>query len=128
MFFENLMAMWLSVLSEKYFFVTYYENSYTVIIWLCTSIWCIWKIIIFAQFSWKNDVRLFSGSDVIYILRSALPTCYVKFRYFDDLNLIAFCEMVDWRKMFSIISRRDNCQRSSASQISDTSREGIEPE
>ena len=31
-----------------------------------------------------------------------------------------FCDMVDQRKAFSLISSRDHCQRSSPSRISDT--------
>ena len=31
-----------------------------------------------------------------------------------------FCGMVNWRKVFSLISSRDHCQRSSPSRISDT--------
>ena len=38
-----------------------------------------------------------------------------------------FCGMVDRRKAFSLISSRDNCQRSSPSRISDTPRAGFEP-
>ena len=36
-----------------------------------------------------------------------------------------FCGMVDQRKTFSLISSRDNCQRSSPSRISDTPRAGF---
>ena len=38
-----------------------------------------------------------------------------------------FCGMVDWRKMFSLISSQDHCQRYSPSRISDTTRAGFEP-
>ena len=39
-----------------------------------------------------------------------------------------FCGMVDRRKVFSLISSRDDCQRSSSpSRISDMPREGFEP-
>ena len=38
-----------------------------------------------------------------------------------------YCGMVDRRKVFSLISSRDHCQRSSTSQISDTPRAGFEP-
>ena len=38
-----------------------------------------------------------------------------------------FCGMVDRRKVFSLISSRDHCQRSSPSRISDTPRAGFEP-
>ena len=38
-----------------------------------------------------------------------------------------FCGMVDQRKMFSLISSWDHCQRSSPSQISDTPQAGFEP-
>ena len=38
-----------------------------------------------------------------------------------------FCGMVDQRKAFSLISSRDNCQRSSPLQISDTPQAGFEP-
>ena len=35
-----------------------------------------------------------------------------------------FCDMVDRRKVFSLISSLDHCQRSSPSRISDTPRAG----
>ena len=38
-----------------------------------------------------------------------------------------FCGIVDRRKVFSLISSRDHCQRSSPSRISDTPRAGFEP-
>ena len=38
-----------------------------------------------------------------------------------------FYGMVDWRKVFSIISSRDYCQRSSPSRISNTPQAGFEP-
>ena len=38
-----------------------------------------------------------------------------------------FCGMVDRRKVISLISSRDHCQRSSLSRISDTPRVGFEP-
>ena len=38
-----------------------------------------------------------------------------------------FYGMVHERKAFSLISRRDHCQRSSPSRISDTRRVGFEP-
>ena len=38
-----------------------------------------------------------------------------------------FCGMVDRRKVLSLISSRNHCQRSSPSPISDTSRVGLEP-
>ena len=38
-----------------------------------------------------------------------------------------FCGMVDRRKVFSLISSWDHCQRSSPSRISDTPRAGFEP-
>ena len=38
-----------------------------------------------------------------------------------------FCGMVDRRKVFSLISSRDHCQRSSPSRISDMPRAGYEP-
>ena len=38
-----------------------------------------------------------------------------------------FCGMVDRRKVFSLISSRDHCQRSSPSRISDTPQAGFEP-
>ena len=37
-----------------------------------------------------------------------------------------FCGMVDRRKVFSLISSRDHCQRSSPSQISDTPQAGCD--
>ena len=37
-----------------------------------------------------------------------------------------FCGMVDRRKVFSLISSREHCQRSSPSRISDTPRAGLE--
>ena len=38
-----------------------------------------------------------------------------------------FCGMVDRRKTYSLISKKDDCQRSSPSRISDTPRAGFEP-
>ena len=38
-----------------------------------------------------------------------------------------FCGMVDRQKMFSLISSRNHCQRSSPSQISDTPQARFEP-
>ena len=38
-----------------------------------------------------------------------------------------FCGMVDRRKVFSLISSWDHCQRSSPLQISDMPRAGFEP-
>ena len=38
----------------------------------------------------------------------------------------SLCGMVDQRKVLSLISSRDHCQRSSPSRISDTSRAGFE--
>ena len=38
-----------------------------------------------------------------------------------------FCDMVGQRKAFSLISRRDHCQWSSPSRISDTPQAGFEP-
>ena len=38
-----------------------------------------------------------------------------------------FCGMVDRRNVFSLISSRDHCQRSSPSRILDTSRAGFKP-
>ena len=38
-----------------------------------------------------------------------------------------FCGIVDRRKVFSLVSSRDHCQRSSPSRISDTPRAGFEP-
>ena len=43
------------------------------------------------------------------------------------IELNCFCSMIDQRKAFSFISSRDDCQRSSPSRISDTSRVGFEP-
>ena len=45
----------------------------------------------------------------------------------DDNNDEFFCGMVDRRKAFSLISSRDDCQRSSPSRISETARAGFEP-
>ena len=41
--------------------------------------------------------------------------------------LIFFCGMVDSRKVFSLISSQDHCQRSSLLQISDMPEAGFEP-
>ena len=38
----------------------------------------------------------------------------------DDDDDELFCGMVDRRKVFSLISSRDHCERSSSSRISDT--------
>ena len=42
-------------------------------------------------------------------------------------NYLFFCGMVDQRKVFSLISSRDHCQRSSPSRTSDTPRAGFKP-
>ena len=39
----------------------------------------------------------------------------------DELMMNYFCRMIDRRKLLSLISRRDHCQRFSSPQISDTS-------
>ena len=56
------------------------------------------------------------------ILKSILSNIVNKY---DELN--CFCGMVDRRKTFSLISRRENCQRSSPSRISDTPQAGFKP-
>ena len=43
------------------------------------------------------------------------------------MMMTCFCSMVDLRKAFSLISSRDQCQRSSPSRISDTPLTGFEP-
>ena len=48
-----------------------------------------------------------------------------KFIARDELN--CFCGMADQRKASSLISRREHCQRSSPSRISDTPPAGFEP-
>ena len=45
----------------------------------------------------------------------------------DDELMNWFCGMVDRRITFSLISSRDDCQRSSPSRINDTPRAGFEP-
>ena len=45
----------------------------------------------------------------------------------DDDDDDGFCGIVDQRKVFSLVSSRDHCQRSSPSRISDTLRAGFEP-
>ena len=59
--------------------------------------------------------------------------------FFDDIinitnfnpNLLmmmnCFCDIVDQRKAFSLISNQDHCQRLSPSRISDTPPAGFEP-
>ena len=47
--------------------------------------------------------------------------------YDDDDDDDGFCGMVDRQKAYSLIFSRDHCQRSSTSQISDTSQAGFEP-
>ena len=39
----------------------------------------------------------------------------------------SFCDMLDRRKAFILISSRDHCQRSTPTRISDTPRAGFEP-
>ena len=43
------------------------------------------------------------------------------------LMMKCFCDMVDQRKVFSLISSRDHCQRSSPLRISDTPQARFEP-
>ena len=45
----------------------------------------------------------------------------------DDDDDDGFCGIVDQRKVFSLVSSRDHCQRSSPSRISETPRAGFEP-
>ena len=45
----------------------------------------------------------------------------------DELTMNCFSGMVDGRKMFSLISSRNHCQRPSPSQLSDTPRAGFDP-
>ena len=43
------------------------------------------------------------------------------------MMMSCFCGVIDRRKVYSLISSRDHCQRSSQSRISDTPRAGFEP-
>ena len=72
------------------------------------------------------------------IIRNRSFTVYIsRLSYFFWLSLIQMmmmmmmnccCGMVDRRKVFSLISSRDHCQRSSPSRISNTPWAGFEPE
>ena len=60
--------------------------------------------------------------------RSIFHYSYHLFLGLDSLpDEFCFCGMVDRRKVFSLISSRDHCQRSSPSRISETPRAGFEP-
>ena len=58
-------------------------------------------------------------------------TCFELLTYDKHVMMMmmmnCFCGMVDRRKVFSLISSRDHCQRSSPSRISDMPRAGYEP-
>ena len=48
-------------------------------------------------------------------------------KWFHVKKYDCFCGMVDQRKVFSLISSWDHCQRSSPLQICDTPQAGFEP-
>ena len=76
----------------------------------------------------KTYLTTLMNQDIFLINRCYVYTSrgeFVEKLYRVELN--CFCGMVDRRKMFSLISSRDHCQRSSPSRISDTPRAGFEP-
>ena len=54
--------------------------------------------------------------------------CYILTFVMMMMVVNCFCGMVDQRRVFSLISSWDHCQRSSPSRISDMPRAGFEPE
>ena len=73
-----------------------------------------------------NYFTKFTGKHLgksLFLIKMQISVCnFIIKRDNDEL----FCAMVDWRKAFSLISRRDHCQRSSPSPISGTPRGGLE--
>ena len=70
---------------------------------------------------------------IVYVVFHSLlffSTLFITLYYWECVNwwmMNRFYGMVDRRKLFSLISSRDHCQRSSPSRISDTPRAGFEP-
>ena len=58
---------------------------------------------------------------------NSLENCSVSMLLMDIMMMNCFYGMVAWQIAFSFISSRNQCQRSSRSQISDTPRVGFEP-
>ena len=84
---------------------------------------------------WKLRLKnIYESSKVQKVKRSWEEhftwTCFELLTYDKHVIMMmkCFCGMVDRRKVFSLISSRDHCQRSSQSWISDTPRAGYEPE
>ena len=89
--------------------------------------------------SCMNNIILLTFEITIFLLQFHVTNKQVNnkpyfMEYFHKLYLLLkhdddelFCGMVDRRKVFSLISSRDHCQRSSPSRISDTTRAGFEP-
>ena len=89
--------------------------------------------------SCMNNIILLTFEITIFLLQFHVTNKQVNnkpysMEYFHKLYLLLkhdddelFCGMVDRRKVFSLISSRDHCQRSSPSRISDTPRAGFEP-
>ena len=73
-----------------------------------------------------NYFTKFTGKHLgrsLFLIKMQISVCnFIIKRDNDEL----FCAMVDWRKAFSVISKRDHCQRSPPSPISGTPREGLE--
>ena len=75
-------------------------------------------------------ISKFHGDRFFYFLCRVF---LIKF-YENEINMTmmmmminGFCGMVELRKVFSLISSRNHCQRSSPSQILDTPRAGFQP-
>ena len=65
--------------------------------------------------------------DKLFDLVTIIFTLFEVFCYWWWMMMNCFCGMVERRKVFSLISSQDDCQRSSPLQISDMLRAGFAP-
>ena len=89
---------------------------------------------LYRRHNWKTSFFIFCARKrVLFLFRlSKQNYCYFRLilTYFSPVLhelMNCFCGMVDRRKVFSLISSRDHCKRSSPSRISGTPRAGFEP-
>ena len=64
---------------------------------------------------------------LLRILDLGFPTSFLLRRRMMMMMMNGFCGMIDRQKVFSLISSRNHCQRSSPWRISDMPRAGFEP-
>ena len=83
--------------------------------------------------SWERNITFLRNKKILNlcliwrILRGCCFVAEVIFKCQLQKMVSCFCGIVDRRKVFRLISSRDNCQRSSPSRISDTPWAGFEP-